>query len=304
MVMQLITKLFACILVGFVLTACRGEYKEENNKMYYSHRDDWGPISKREVKGADLKSFKVLKSVFPGGKLYAVDRNHAYWRGRVIENADVKTFQVVDEHYSVDGKHIFWEERILSTANPQTLKVLINEYALDSDSVYYKGSVLSGADSKTFTAIGHYYAKDKNTVYNQGRALEEISDPQTFRLLGKPDKEIKNWFGFIRAVHEDMDHMIDWGCDKNYYYREGRKIEGIDYSTFTFLDNGCTLYVKDKFHVFYCDRPQSFIVEGADVATFEIINSYRNSAKDKNSYYYEGKKVSYSYMIEERLIKE
>ncbi|MDR2915946.1 MAG: DKNYY domain-containing protein [Tannerella sp.] len=303
-IIQRMIKFFACILGGVALTACTGEYKEENNKMYYSYRNDWGPVSKREVEGADLKSFKILKSVFPGGKLYAVDKNQAYWRGLVIENADVNTFKVINEYYSVDSKRIFWEGKILSTADPKTLKVLINEYALDSDSVYFQGNVLSGADSKTFTAIGHYYAKDKNAVYDQGRVLDEISDPSTFRLLGKPDKEIKSWFGFIRALDEDMDHMIDWGCDKSYYYREGRKIDGADYSTFTFLDNGCTLYVKDKFHVFYCGRPQSFIVEGADVATFQIINSFRNSAKDKNSYYHEGKKVSYSYMLEEGLIKK
>jgi len=113
--MRLIEKLFAFVLGGFVLTACSGGYKEENNKMYYSYRPDWGPVSKQEVRGADLKSFKVLKPA-SGRKLYAVDRNHAYRQGRIIENADVATFEIINSYRNAakDKNSYYYEGKKVS----------------------------------------------------------------------------------------------------------------------------------------------------------------------------------------------
>jgi hypothetical protein len=301
---SILVKVFICFLAGFILMACGGKYGKKEEKVFYSYWPNENSRKEYEVQGADIESFKVLKGFFFVGKIYAVDKYHAYYRGLAIENADVTTFKAINEYYSVDNGHIFWSEKVLSTANPQTLKILVDEYALDSDSVYYQGKVLSGADSKTFTTIGHYYAKDKNFVYNQGRIASEIADPATFRLLSKKRyKEVKNWFGFFRELSSGIDYLSDWGCDKYYYYYSDCRIDSADYPTFTLLDGG-RCYARDKYHIFYADYDCAPILEGADPETFEIVNRSRNFAKDKNRYYLHGGIISYEDAVKQKLLKK
>jgi len=301
--------LVLCIFFVLLMKSCEGKYKNQDGKMYYSYVPNENDKLKYEVEGADIKSFKVLKSSNSIGKIYAIDKNYAYWRGYVIENADIKTFKPIDGDYSIDSKRIFKGNKLFSTADPKTFRILADEYVLDSDSVYFKGKAILMADSKTFTTIGHYYAKDENAVYDCGEILSEISDPATFRLLAKPEREKKtnNWIGVIWAVvvgvKTPVSYLKYWGCDKDYYYYRGSRINSVDYSTFTLLDDGRG-YARDQYHIFYCaSLPlRIFIVEGADVETFEILNKDRNFAKDKYNYYYEGEQVSYDYAVSKRLI--
>lgn len=307
--MKQITKIIVFVLLSTLVTGCRPKYVKKNGKVYHHDWNSNGSYSKveSEVVGADPKSFKELKlPSFWATKQYAVDKNHAYWCHLSIAEADVKTFSPIDEYYSVDDKHIFRADSLFSTADPQTFRVLADEYALDSDSVYFQGKVLSGADSKTFITLGHYYAKDKNAVYTSDRILGEVSDPETFRLLGKPDKKIKSWWDFFWKMHESYDDSYLWACDKDYYYRKGKRIEGADYATFTFFDDdGCSNYAKDKYHIFYCEEfgnTRPFVVEGADVETFEILNPHRDFAKDRHRYYEEGEAISYDEAVRRKLI--
>ena len=43
----------------------------------------------------DLKTFQILESEF-----YAKDKKNCYYRGRIIEGADLKSFKVLDKFYS------------------------------------------------------------------------------------------------------------------------------------------------------------------------------------------------------------
>jgi hypothetical protein len=278
-------KIISYIFFILILLGCSGKYKKKQGKIYFSYWASPGDKIVLEVEGVDAKSFATLR--FKG---YAADKNHVYWRGRIIENADANTFKPLSWSYSIDGKHVFYKDKILSASDPQTFQILENEYTLDCDSVYFKGKTMAGADSKTFNTIGHYYGKDKNAIYRLGQILNEIEDPETFRLLAPPEKKDKNSFDFFKA--EKTDYLDRWGRDKANYYREGRKIKGIDYSTFTLLDDGYGSYVRDRYHVFYCEYPHSFIIEGADTETFEILNKYMDTAKDRNHYYEYGKIVA------------
>lgn len=259
-----------------------------------------------EVEGADARSFKVrrVRGLF-GGKKYATDRNHAYWHASVIGSADVETFKPIDADYSVDAAHIFFRDSVLSAADPGSLRVLADEYALDARNVYFRGKILPGADSRTFETLGYYYAKDRNAVYDAAVVMDEVADPATFRQLGRPEKEVNSWPGLILTVilSGGDDFMHDWACDKDYYYRDGRRVEGADRATFTLLDDGYTDFAKDRYRVFYCGSPRPFIVEGADAETFELLSKRRNFARDKNNYYEEGRIISYEYAVEEGLIR-
>jgi hypothetical protein len=300
---KLLVKLSLFVLLGIMSTACAVKYKKREGKVYYLsyHGGSWTRHSAL-VEGADPKSFKAFKPYYDHGEMHAKDKNHAYWREFTIPGADPKTFKSLNHLYSVDDKHIYIRTEVLSTADPRSFRILNHMYALDADSVYYYDShlynhdgVISGADTKTFTYIGYGYARDKNSVYDGNHVREEVSDPATFTVLGKPGRYVENFWNDLMSILDDGDCWYLWQRDKNYYYRRGRRVEGADYATFSFFDDdGKSSYAKDCYHVWYCNCPylysHPFIVEGADMETFEVWgdSEWDYWAKDKNHYYEEG----------------
>ncbi len=65
---------------------------------------------------------------------------------------------------------------------------------------------------------------------------------------------------------------------------ETGKLKNSDSDTIEYLSN---IFVKDKNHVWNCDRNNSvgILIEGADAETFKALGS--QYAKDKNKVYYE-----------------
>ncbi|KAA1242780.1 DKNYY domain-containing protein [Aquimarina sp. RZ0] len=117
---------------------------------YTYQRDKKNVFIPGEITEIDVKSFKILECNNQGRKqksLYATDKNYAYFQGKIIPNADVKTFYLIE-----------------SDAPYQT-------YAIDKNKVYYSGKKLKDADPTTFklntnkTSSNYYDAKDKNYTY-------------------------------------------------------------------------------------------------------------------------------------------
>ncbi|MDR2148950.1 MAG: DKNYY domain-containing protein [Tannerella sp.] len=69
--------------------------------------------------------------------------------------------------------------------------------------------------------------------------------------------------------------------------------------------DGGRCYARDKYHIFYADsyEERAFILDGADLETFEIVNQRRNFAKDKNHYYFNGEIISYEDAVKKELFK-
>ncbi|MDR2882839.1 MAG: DKNYY domain-containing protein [Alistipes sp.] len=313
--MKTIIKIITAITMGVMAAGCVNmwpRYVTRGGKVYFrDFSDGSNPFVKAntEVVGTDRRTFKVFKtsSNFMEGRRWAMDKNRVYHSGDVVAGADVDTFLPIDSHYAVDKNHVFAYNKIFEGADPATFHVLDDDYALDADSVWFRDEALvgtiAGADSETFEILGYLYAKDKNAVYYKGTVLPEVSDPATFRLLGEPERESRTVADFFRDVAATEDSWHEWACDKDYYYRDGRRVEGADRATFTFFDdNGKTDYAKDRAHVFYCGHPRPFLIEGADVETFEVL-SHNWVARDKNNYYYNGKVNSYEELVKARMIR-
>ena len=96
-------------------TCNAGFYKIEGNKVYYAYDMNPNPdlveLGKQaEVKGADTKTFEVLsneKEVKNSGHravcyYYAKDKKSVYYKGQIINGADVKTFKVLENLYAED----------------------------------------------------------------------------------------------------------------------------------------------------------------------------------------------------------
>ena len=136
------------------------------------------------IKGADQKSFIAINAQ------YAKDSNNVYYNGRILEEADPDTFEIVGSAgafgtYTKDKNYVWLGERKLEDADPSTFQFYKNSnYAKDINFVYHAGCKVKGADASSFEAITgnnipHYYGKDKNYVYIGGKILEGVN-PDTF----------------------------------------------------------------------------------------------------------------------------
>jgi hypothetical protein len=158
-------------------------------------------------------------------------------------------------------------------------------FARDRSQVYYQGKPLEGADAATFENLKGSYWRDKDRVYYFDHPIEG-ADPGSYGLLRS------DWARDANNVYVGADPVNpkdlatfeivnnNWARDSLWYYpaqyARHAPIEVLDRETFQILDG---VWAKDCCRVFYFNR----IVEGADPATFEVVNDVRGRDKD---YYY------------------
>ena len=118
------------MLIFLVANLGMSEYIKKDNAVYYFNES-------KKIEEADVNSFEVLGET----ESYAKDKNNVYFWGKIIANADVKTFKIISED--------------------------INGYSKDKNNVYIGIQKIEGADPKTFEKIKDtsYYFKDKNNLY-------------------------------------------------------------------------------------------------------------------------------------------
>jgi len=195
---------------------------------------------------------------------------------REIDGADHATFEEIKVGYARDAQHVFYREKVIEGADPATFEKIAGLYWKDKNSVYYVDHPVPGADPNSFRRIGlGVWWRDNSNAY-VGDDPVNPKDLATF-------KPINN----------------SWAKDSLWYYpvkfNNHNPITELDYATFRILKGG---WAKDCCRVFYFDT----IVEGADLATFEIVNPFR--ARDKNWYYLMGTRqrtVAEENALQERL---
>jgi hypothetical protein len=87
----------------------------------------------------DKKTFYV----FPENGIYAIDKNHVYYDGKIVPEADVNTFEIIKFGWPKDQNHVFTGTKVLN------------------------------ADVETFVPLSVNYAKDKNNTYSTSETLKE-----------------------------------------------------------------------------------------------------------------------------------
>ena len=162
-------------------------YISYRNKIY---------INEDEKPEIDAESFvPITKDVFPvypnsGNNIlhYSKDKNHVYYDGVVIANADSDTFKAIwagameGEHvYAKDKNYVYYMGNIMAGADPGSIKVLTSisngwrvggGYSIDSKNVYFENSIINEADPKSFEAdLEGDYAFDRDRVYLNGKVL-------------------------------------------------------------------------------------------------------------------------------------
>ncbi len=115
-------------------------YFIEGKKIVFSQSGSTFILGKTVIEKADINSFEPLSDFF------AKDKNHVYWRGFVIPQADPKTVELIkDENtnnwskrYIKDKNHVFYETNIVKGADPKTISVTFS-MAQDKFSYYDNG---------------------------------------------------------------------------------------------------------------------------------------------------------------------
>lgn len=189
-------------------------------------------------------------------EVYTQDRDHVYYRGGVLRDADARSFEFLGHGYAKDNWHVFYNGRILNGADPSTF-ILYEDadnhivyrpngsgrpggmrphrpdegqgasnygYTHDTFNAYYRGSKIDGASGSSFQVLTDGYAKDSFNAYFEGRKIEGSSGSSFQVLRGGYSRDSFNAF----------------------YY--GRKIEGSSGSSFQVTEDG---YAKDTFNTYY-----------------------------------------------------
>lgn len=76
-------------------------------------------LQERE-KMIDFSTFRYLDK----NKRYGADSENIYWKGHVIEGADISTFQVMESGFSSDKNHVYYYNQIFPDADPETFTAI------------------------------------------------------------------------------------------------------------------------------------------------------------------------------------
>ena len=118
--------IFCCIsvFVGFLYFQTRppgrlsdSGYYVRITKVYYY--PGFGLSEPFEIENAHVSTFEILDEL---GQ-YAKDKNHVYFQGAIIPEADPQTFSVLNENYNcaVDANHAYQRDNTIPDFNPNII---------------------------------------------------------------------------------------------------------------------------------------------------------------------------------------
>lgn len=214
--------------VGDSFVRIKDNYAKDENAVYFEGN---------RILGANVRSFEIFPDYY-GKSLYSRDDVSVYYRGNKIEGGDVDSFQVVNDHYSIDKYHVYFKGKILYEVDVETFEVMQNigsGYAKDKNNVYIYGEIMEGIDGATFEYLGFYYSKDKNTVYYGFSPIDGV-DLKTFEVISKADVFRDKYFIYKDGKKEkpalqDLDKNVSYRESIEFYYNRGF-ISGYSDNTF------------------------------------------------------------------------
>ncbi len=88
----------------------------------------------------DVSSFENIGGDEPFE--YSRDKNHVYYEGKVIHDADFATFQIIKWGYAKDKKNVYFLETIVEGADPRTFRYDETKADfVDAKNIYRSGKV-------------------------------------------------------------------------------------------------------------------------------------------------------------------
>jgi hypothetical protein len=169
--------------------------------------------------------------------------------------ADAKTFTVIQPgKYAKDSKRVYYGARPIVGADPSTFSVLKEwGYAKDKAHVFIMTIPIRGADPSTFVVIQPPYGRDAKRAYN-GTVPMDVADLAHFEPLPcDPDCGWGTHYGsegFLFDFGEAFANLeisqtnpvitgsgAGWARDGTYYYYGPARVEGADYASFRIINS-------------------------------------------------------------------
>ena len=147
-------------------------YAKDKDFVYIKNDDNMKKIENCDVKTFEMLEFFNWKLDDFTPSLYWKDKKEAYYNWKVINEADIETFDLVDWwfwDYAKDVNNIYFYWKKFQNADPETFEVISSWQQQDKDFVYLKNEfddIITIADRKTFEKLEYPYARDKNNCYN------------------------------------------------------------------------------------------------------------------------------------------
>ena len=281
------------LITSIAMTSCNTGYEIEKDVVLYTYwHEGMGFESQTfEVTEADPVTFKELNH-----KAFGVDKDHAYYKGILIENSIGKSFESIDNGFSKDSENVYYMYRVVQNADSKTFK-LINggPFSQDSKGIYYYWQPIGAGDPTSFEIIDNLGAKDNSFYYslsNSGEKLHinkyPIKDKNSFQILDSRYSKDMFQVYFDGEIVDGADsktfEITDYakGKDSKYIYYGKSKISSPE--TFKKLSDG---YSIDDISVYF----EYDLIKGASPKSFEIINQFW--AKDEANVYFQGRKTTF-----------
>lgn len=290
-------------------------YKKDKNAVYIDHLS-----SEQKIEEADPETFEVfvkgddspIATLSMTVEVYGKDKNHVYYKGEIIQEADPKTFTPLGSYYAKDKDFVYCHNEKFENIDRGSFQVFLSgsnrapygdsvEWGKDKNFVYYNGQIVPGAHVKTFQVkrefiqgVGGFYfiGKDKNDTYEAGIALKNAKDNDFIQLNERYKKNNYSVYYFDRQIFGANPRSFQvinkyYGKDEKNVYRGLDKLKNVDPESFQYITEK---YIKDKKTVYWVPDVLTITpIEKADSESFEVLNDFYT--KDKNAVYFKGKPI-------------
>ncbi len=207
---------------------------------------------------------------------YSVVNDNVYYDAKPIKGADAKSFGLLNENsfghfnrsYARDRQNLYYRGKALEGVIPDALemkKLAGNTYLINKSQVIYYDKILPGAEPETFGDFDGFdnwtFSDNHNQyiVYSGSTPLPAV-DKSTFKPLSS-------------TIAKDHQHIFS---------QHTRILPEADTASFELLED--TDFARDNMHVYYLSTNEPFVIQGADPATFQVLD--RGYLKDKNYVYH------------------
>ncbi len=241
-----------------------------------------------------------------------------YYRDLRIEDADAKSFTVINDNYAKDKDNVYFGDtyrkgqeyytvkhsrlRLLKGVDPATFRYLNYDYSRDKSSVFYEGVAFPVKDIETFELIDREYARDRVTAYYRRRQIAG-SEGITFAIIGGGYSKDANHIFYsgpdprepnapdrstaLKGARPESFKVLGGGysADASQAYYRGELLTR-EVASFKLLKDG---YAKSATRVYFLGKP----IPGADAASFETLERDTGTAdaKDRKAQYRHGERV-------------
>lgn len=224
-------RLILALTLSTALLGCSDHYRVKGDSVEFVDRRNFG-IEKNSfrVSGVDVESFEILSEWF------AKDKNHVYWKGRELRDADPSTTRVLDNYFAVDKDQVFGFGTILLGANPDGFELLEGSWSRDSSSYFYSTKELDVCDYESFEIISEFTpfrAIDERCYYWETQVVP-VEDFSTLQILpgGYAADKFSVYFSErkipsadVRSFKVKEDRFLSLAKDQNRCYLGTRIIE-------------------------------------------------------------------------------